>query len=90
MLDPSRLTLLVIQQDSSKTEAPAEVRSLGPMNVHRICSDGQVGPNADRFRAVFSSAHWVLVRPDGYVALSGTEDAEPHVSTWEAQWFVAR
>lgn len=94
LLDPLRLTLLVVHPDTSDTPSVDWCGAVQPWPAIRVV--GIAPPSDDaaraRFHAIFGRSRGVLlVRPDGYVGFAGDDHASAgHLDAYCRRWFVPR
>jgi 2-polyprenyl-6-methoxyphenol hydroxylase-like FAD-dependent oxidoreductase len=93
LMDPSYLTLFFSNlNDPAKTHSEFQ-KLIGQwhylMQVYRIATaDGDAGK---RFEEAFgTSSSILLVRPDGYVAFTGSEHSIPMLAKYCAEWFIPK
>jgi len=92
LMDPSTFTLFYSNiKDPAKTHATIE-GNLGAF--HGIIRGHQIAHRGQQdvvFNAKFgSSSSILLVRPDGYIAFSGTEESVPKLAEYCDKWLVAQ
>ncbi len=93
LMDPSSFTLFYSSiTDPARTHAEIQ-RTIAPW--HYLMPGFQIAPAASEAKADFqnvfgASSAIILVRPDGYVAFTGTEHSVPALAKYCAEWFVPK
>ena len=95
LMDPSCFTILYSNiTDAAKTHAEIQ-KTIGPW--HFLMQGFQIAPagpgaeaNANFENVAGSSSSIILVRPDGYVAFTGSEHSVPALAKYCAEWFVPK
>jgi 2-polyprenyl-6-methoxyphenol hydroxylase-like FAD-dependent oxidoreductase len=90
LLDPSRFTLFYCNiPNPERTHAEIQ-NAISPWRY--LMRGYQIAPAEDEhntFRSKFgNSASIILVRPDGYIALIGTDKSIPHIAEFCNKWLV--
>lgn len=86
ILDPSRFTLLL----APGNEAPAELAAalayedVGVVRTMDVPNEGTAARAC--YEALMREVPWLLVRPDGYVALIGSAAGSSEASEWLERW----
>ena len=92
LMDPSVFTLLYSNINDSARTHTAVHGAVG--TFHEVIRGHQIGPahgHEAAFKKYFgSTSSVVMVRPDGYIAFTGTEHSIPNLAKYCQQWLIAQ
>ncbi len=86
LLDPSRFTLLVAGQAQIPPAFHAASEDPGWLVIKHLFAVAEDGSERDSYPEAFGLSEWILVRPDGYIALLGTSADTARIQTWLSRW----